>query len=56
MTIATYYGPNAHNTSSIEKLLSEIDNRESPNIILCGDFNFVFNIKMDRLVGIAIQK
>ena len=50
-TIANYYGPNDDNPECISKMLQKIDELNNLNRIVCGDFNFVMDLKMDKLNG-----
>jgi len=50
-TLANYYGPNKDHTWHIDAMISKVDEINNPNIIICGDFNFVFNLNIDKLGG-----
>jgi len=50
-TIATYYGPNKDHPSHVEKMINKIDEINNNKVMICGDFNFVFNTRLDKLGG-----
>ena len=50
-TIGTYYGPNQDKIESLSAFLGSIENTNNSKIILGGDFNFVFNLELDKLGG-----
>jgi len=49
--IGNYYGPNDDKPRDLSLFLDTIDSLECPNTILMGDFNFVFNTKIDKMGG-----
>ena len=49
--IATYYGPNEDKTNCLETFLDKIDELDTPNIVIGGDFNFVFDSSLDKMGG-----
>jgi hypothetical protein len=46
--IGGYYGPNKDDTTTLDKMLTELDEVEAEHTILMGDFNFTMNPKMDK--------
>ena len=46
--VGNYYGPNNDDPSHAKDMIEKIEEVGNPNLILCGDYNFVFNIKMDK--------
>jgi len=50
-TIANYYGPNEDHPRHAEAMISKIEELDNINKIVCGDFNFVFNLELDKLGG-----
>ena len=50
-TIANYYGPNEDKTHHALDMIEKIEEIGNPNIIVCGDFNFIFNLKLDKTRG-----
>jgi len=50
-TIATYYGPNKDKIWHLEDMISKVDEIGNSNTLICGDFNFVFNLNIDKLGG-----
>ena len=50
-TIANYYGPNDDNPIHVINMIGKIEELSNSHTILCGDFNFVFDINKDKLNG-----
>ena len=50
-TIANYYGPNDDNPIHIEEMIGKIEELANTHTIIGGDFNFVFDLAMDKLNG-----
>jgi len=50
-TIATYYGPNKDHPYHVQTMIRKLKEIDNNNTIVCGDFNFVFNLKLDKLGG-----
>ena len=50
-TISNYYSPNDDNTSHAKKMIETIEKIGNISTITCGDFNFMFNIAIDKLGG-----
>jgi exonuclease III len=51
LKIAGYYGPNKDDPTTMDNMLTEIDNTEAEHIILMGDFNFTMDPKIDKKGG-----
>ena len=49
--IGNYYGPNKDDPSHARAMIEKIEEIANPNIIICGDYNFVFNLNMDKTGG-----
>jgi len=49
--IASYYGPNQDDPTVLLELIEIIRNMEGENTILCGDFNLVMDLQMDKKGG-----
>jgi exonuclease III len=49
--VANYYGPNQDDTTHLGNMLKKIDSMNFDHLIIGGDLNFVFNIKLDKLGG-----
>jgi exonuclease III len=50
-TLVNYYGPNIDDTSSLQELLTKLEEIQTDNIIFGGDFNFVYDTKLDKIGG-----
>lgn len=49
VTLVNVYAPNVDTPSSFDQLIAiELQNLTSELLILCGDFNFVFNINFNK--------
>ena len=46
--VGTIYGTNDDNTSSLITFLEQLDNIDCQNILIGGDFNFVFDLDLDK--------
>lgn len=51
ITIVGVYGPNIDSPSFFVKLFRELSSFQGDTIIMAGDFNFVFNLKLDKVGG-----
>ena len=49
--IANYYGPNRDHPHHAEAMLNMVKKFDNLKTIICGDFNFVFNVKLDKCGG-----
>jgi exonuclease III len=49
--ISNYYGPNLDKTEVMEQMLSKIDELDIGRSIVGGDFNFVYNVEIDKSGG-----
>jgi exonuclease III len=49
--IFNYYGPNLDETIHLEEMLNQVDMDNIGNTIIGGDFNFVYNLDIDKLGG-----
>jgi exonuclease III len=50
-TIVNYYGPNKDDVVHLDNLTKKLEEVPTNNIILGGDFNFVYNVEIDKLGG-----
>ena len=50
-TIGNFYGPNNDDPQHIDDMLKKVEELDNANCILSGDFNFVFNPKIDKTGG-----
>lgn len=48
VTLVNVYAPNVDTPSSFDQIAIELQNLTSELLILCGDFNFVFNINFNK--------
>lgn len=46
--LAGIYAPNSDKPRFFENVFQQIEALNNPNIILCGDFNLIFDIELDR--------
>ncbi|KAJ8042534.1 hypothetical protein HOLleu_13609 [Holothuria leucospilota] len=51
ITIVGVYGPNIDSPSFFVNLSRELSSFQGDTIIMAGDFNFVFNLKLDKVGG-----
>ena len=49
LTMACIYGPNTDDSTVFEKLFEVCDEFDTEFTVIAGDFNFIFNAKLDRL-------
>jgi len=49
--LGNYYGPNIDCPEMLMEFLQYLEPTEGQEIIACGDFNFVWNVSMDKLGG-----
>jgi len=49
--VGNYYGPNKDCPDMLNEFLSVLDPKDGQEIIAAGDFNFVWNVHMDKLGG-----
>ena len=52
ITIVVVYGPNVDNPSFFKDLSNDLSNFHNDTIIIAGDFNFVFNLDLDKVGGL----
>lgn len=51
LTIVSIYGPNLDNPNFFREVAASMHDFTCDNIIMCGDFNFVFNLDCDKKGG-----
>lgn len=51
LTIVAIYGPNSDNPNFFKQVSECMSDFTCDNIIMCGDFNFVFNLACDKIGG-----
>jgi exonuclease III len=49
--IVNYYGPNLDQTTHMEKMLQKINELNTNKVVIGGDFNFVYNVDIDKSGG-----
>jgi len=49
--VASYYGPNSDDPTTLTELIEIVRNMEGENTIICGDFNFVMDLTLDKKGG-----
>ena len=52
LTVVGVYGPNNDNPAFFREMFNDLYNFQGDSIIMAGDFNFVFNLDLDKVGGL----